>query len=326
MNDYTIKEIYFAGGCFWGTEHYLKLIRGVEETKVGYANGNYPNPTYKEVCYGDTGFAETVKVTYNPKAVSLELLIDLFLKTIDPTSLNRQGGDIGTQYRTGIYYIEEVDKPIIEKKLQVLQQEYEKPIVVEVMPLLNFYEAELYHQDYLEKNRGGYCHIGKDLFEIAKRANQYKETEDYNPFTKPSDEVLKQRLNNMQYSVTQENATEPPYKNEYWDNEDEGIYVDIVTGEPLFLSKDKFDSGCGWPSFAKPIDYNKLDEEIDDSLGMIRTEVRSKRGNSHLGHLFNDGPRELGGQRYCINSASLRFIPKQSMEREGYAHYLYLLN
>jgi peptide methionine sulfoxide reductase msrA/msrB len=326
MNDYTIKEIYFAGGCFWGTEHYLKLIRGVEETKVGYANGNYPNPTYKEVCYGDTGFAETVKVTYNPKAVSLELLIDLFLKTIDPTSLNRQGGDIGTQYRTGIYYIEEVDKPIIEKKLQVLQQEYEKPIVVEVMPLLNFYEAELYHQDYLEKNRGGYCHIGKDLFEIAKRANQYMETEDYNPFTKPSDAVLKQRLNNMQYSVTQENATEPPYKNEYWDNEDEGIYVDIVTGEPLFLSKDKFDSGCGWPSFAKPIDYNKLDEEIDDSFGMIRTEVRSKRGNSHLGHLFNDGPRELGGQRYCINSASLRFIPKQSMEREGYAHYLYLLN
>ncbi len=293
---------------------------------MGYANGNYPSPTYKEVCYGDTGFAETVKVTYNPKAVSLELLIDLFLKTIDPTSLNRQGGDIGAQYRTGIYYIEEVDKPIIEKKLQVLQQEYEKPIVVEVMPLLNFYEAELYHQDYLEKNRGGYCHIGKDLFEIAKRANQYKETEDYNPFTKPSDEVLKQRLNNMQYSVTQENATEPPYKNEYWDNEDEGIYVDIVTGEPLFLSKDKFDSGCGWPSFAKPIDYNKLDEEIDDSLGMIRTEVRSKRGNSHLGHLFNDGPRELGGQRYCINSASLRFIPKQSMEREGYAHYLYLLN
>lgn len=326
MKDNTeMKEIYFAGGCFWGTEHFLKLIRGVEDTQVGYANGNYPNPTYKEVCYGDTGFAETVKVVYNPKAVSLELLIDLFLKTIDPTSLNRQGGDIGTQYRTGIYYVEEKDIPIIEKKIQNLAQEYDKPIVVEVMPLNNFYEAELYHQDYLDKNRGGYCHIGKDLFSLAQKANQYKETSDYNPFVKPDDKVLREKLTPVQYEVTQENATEPPYKNEYWDEDREGIYVDITTGEPLFSSRDKFDSDCGWPSFAKPIDYNKLEEDIDDSFGMIRTEVRSKRGNSHLGHLFNDGPIHLGGMRYCINSASLRFIPKESMEREGYANYLYLL-
>lgn len=321
-----MKEIYFAGGCFWGTEHFLKLIRGVEETQVGYANGNIANPTYKEVCYGDTGFAETVKVTYNPKAVTLELLIDLFLQTIDPTSLNKQGGDIGTQYRTGIYYVDEKDLPVIEKKIEDISKEYDKPIVVEVLPLKNFYDAELYHQDYLDKNRGGYCHIGKDLFDLAKKANQFKETPDYNPFQKPSDEVLRKKLSKIQYEVTQENATEPPYKNEYWDEDREGIYVDITTGEPLFSSKDKFDSDCGWPSFVKPIDYNKIEEEVDDSFGMIRTEVRSKKGDSHLGHLFNDGPKELGGMRYCINSASLRFIPKESMEKEGYANYLHLLD
>ena len=321
-----MKEIYFAGGCFWGTEHFLKLIRGVEETQVGYANGNIANPTYKEVCYGDTGFAETVKVTYNPKAVTLELLIDLFLQTIDPTSLNKQGGDIGTQYRTGIYYVDEKDLPVIEKKIEDISKEYDKPIVVEVLPLKNFYDAELYHQDYLDNNRGGYCHIGKDLFDLAKKANQFKETPDYNPFQKPSDEVLRKKLSKIQYEVTQENATEPPYKNEYWDEDREGIYVDITTGEPLFSSKDKFDSDCGWPSFAKPIDYNKIEEEVDDSFGMIRTEVRSKKGDSHLGHLFNDGPKELGGMRYCINSASLRFIPKESMEKEGYANYLHLLD
>lgn len=319
------KEIYFAGGCFWGTEHFLKLIRGVEETQVGYANGNYPNPTYKEVCTGETGFAETVRVSYNPKAVKVDLLIELFLKTIDPTSLNRQGGDIGTQYRTGIYYVNDEDIPIIEKALEDLAKQYDKPIVVEVMPLKNFYDAEKYHQDYLENNVGGYCHIGPDLFQLARKANQYKETEDYSPFYKPSDEVLKQKLNKMQYAVTQENATEPAYKNEYWDEDEEGIYVDITTGEPLFTSKDKFKSDCGWPSFAKPIDYKKIEEEVDDKFGMIRTEVRSKKGDAHLGHVFNDGPRELGGLRYCINSASLRFIPKNKMETEGYAEYLYLL-
>ena len=319
------KEIYFAGGCFWGTEHFLKLIRGVEETQVGYANGDYPNPTYKEVCSGETGFAETVRVLYNPKAVKVDLLIELFLKTIDPTSLNRQGGDMGTQYRSGIYYVNDEDILIIEKALEELANKYDKPIVVEVLPLENFYDAEKYHQDYLENNSGGYCHIGLDLFQIARKSNQYKETKDYNPFVKPSDEVLRQKLNKMQYAVTQENATEPAFKNEYWDEDQEGIYVDITTGEPLFSSKDKFNSECGWPSFAKPIDYDRTEEEIDDSFGMLRTEVRSKKGDSHLGHIFNDGPKELGGQRYCINSASLRFIPKQKMELEGYAEYLYLL-
>lgn len=327
MNENSeMKEIYFAGGCYWGTEHFLKLIRGVVDTQVGFANGNIENPTYKEVCYGDTGFAETVKVTYNPKAVTLELLIDLFLQTIDPTSLNKQGGDTGTQYRTGIYYVDENDLSHIEKKIEDISKQYDKPVVVEVLPLRNFYEAELSHQDYLDKNRGGYCHIGKDLFDIAREANQYKVTPEYNPFQKPSDKVLKNKLSKIQYEVTQYNATEPSFKNEYWDEDREGIYVDITTGEPLFSSKDKFESDCGWPSFAKPIDYNNVEEEIDDSFGMIRTEVRSKNSNSHLGHVFNDGPRQLGGMRYCINSASLRFIPKEKMEKEGYANYLYLLN
>jgi peptide methionine sulfoxide reductase msrA/msrB len=325
-NENERKEIYFAGGCFWGTEHFIKQIRGVKETQVGYANGNIINPTYEEVCSSETGFAETVKVIYNPNEVKLELLIDLFLKTIDPTSLNRQGGDIGTQYRTGIYYVNKEDVPIVEKIIEDLSKNYDKPIVIEILPLKNFYDAEQYHQDYLEKNKGGYCHIGKDLFDLAKKANQVKYSENGKYYVKPSDEVLREKLNKTQYSVTQEDATEPPYRNEYWDEEREGIYVDITTGEPLFTSKDKFDSECGWPSFSKPISYDKIEEDIDDKLGMIRTEVRSKKGNSHLGHVFNDGPKEKGGLRYCINSASLRFIPKEKMEEEGYENYLYLLS
>lgn len=311
-------EIYLAGGCFWGTEHFLKQIRGVESTEAGYANSHVENPTYKEVCTGNTGAAETVKVVYDPQVVKLALLLDLYFQTIDPTSINRQGGDSGEQYRTGIYYTDKEDLPVIEKAMDDLAKEYAKPIAIEVMPLTNFFNAEEYHQDYLDKNAGGYCHINPKLFEMARKANARP------AYAKPDDATLKATLSDMQYAVTQKNATEPAFRNSYWDERREGIYVDITTGEPLFVSTDKFDSGCGWPSFSKPIDKQLIVENLDTSHGMTRTEVRSQTGDAHLGHVFTDGPADKGGLRYCINSASLRFIPKENMEKEGYGDYLSL--
>lgn len=313
--------IYFAGGCFWGTEHFFKQVRGVSETEVGYANGNLQNPSYTQVSTGKTGFAETVKVSYDPEIIRLELLIDLFLKTIDPTSLNKQGNDIGTQYRTGIYYTDVTDLPIIKEKLVALASQYSNQIVVEVEPLQNYYDAETYHQKYLDKNPGGYCHIGPDLFELARKANPEIEKK----YKKADKESLKRDLTALQYNVTQNNATERAFDNEYNDEFREGIYVDITTGEPLFVSTDKFESGCGWPSFSKPIGEGLVQELSDHSYGMNRTEVRSKTGDAHLGHLFDDGPKDKGGLRYCINSASLRFVPKEKMKVEGYEKYLPLL-
>ena len=203
------SEIYFAGGCFWGTEHFLKQIRGVKSTQTGYANGNIANPTYQQVCTGKTNFAETVKVDYNPQEVSLKLLIDLFFKTIDPTSLNRQGNDRGTQYRTGIYYTDEADLPAIRSAIGELAKEYSKPIIVEVKPLSNFYKAEEYHQDYLDKNPGGYCHINPALFELAKKANAQGAETPQASYKKPDDATLRNKLTAEQYAVTQKNATEP---------------------------------------------------------------------------------------------------------------------
>ena len=313
-------NLYFAGGCFWGTEHFFKQIRGVISTEVGYANGTLQHaPSHEEVCSGNTGFAETVKIVYNPQVVDLKLLLELYFKTIDPTSLNKQGNDVGDQYRTGIYYTDAGVKTTIDEAIAALAKNYKKPIVVEVSPLKNFYQAEEYHQDYLDKNPRGYCHIPTKLFEVARKANP-----EPIKFKKPTEAELRSRLTKEQYAVTQQNATETPFANEYWDEQREGIYVDITTGEPLFSSLDKFQSGCGWPSFAKPIDKKLIEEKEDKSYHMTRTEVRSKLGNAHLGHVFDDGPKQLGGLRYCINSASLRFIPKEDMQKEGYGEYLVL--
>ncbi len=321
------KEIYFAGGCFWGTEHFFKQVRGVLETEVGYANGKTKNPTYKDICTDKTGFAETVKLVYNPSIISLDRLLALFYKTIDPTSLNKQGNDIGSQYRTGVYFQDQADEPIIQASLVRLAKAYTKPLLIECEPIKSFYSAEDYHQDYLDKNPSGYCHISLDLFKYAKEANAETEHQlaEAEPIVKLSDEELKQKLTPVQYAVTQKNATERPFDNEYWDEKRAGIYVDITTGEALFVSTDKFDSGCGWPSFSKPIDNKLLLELEDTSHNMKRIEIRSKRGDAHLGHVFNDGPKEKGGLRYCINSASLRFIPKEKMKAEGYGKYLILL-
>ncbi|WP_177763015.1 peptide-methionine (R)-S-oxide reductase MsrB [Flavobacterium sp. I3-2] len=324
MNTENKKEIYFAGGCFWGTEYFFQQIRGVLETEVGYANGKTKNPTYEDVLTHTTGFAEAVKVVYDPNQVDLNLLIDLYFDTIDPTSINKQGNDVGDQYRTGIYTIDDETAAIVKERVSKLAFEYDKPLAIETIPLQNFYTAETYHQDYLEKNPNGYCHIPTKLFEMARKANP--KTEAQTTYKKQDKATLKESLSPIQYQVTQENGTERAFQNEYYNEFREGIYVDITTGEPLFISTDKFESGCGWPSFSKPIDNSLIDEKTDKTYGMIRTEVRSKTGDAHLGHVFEDGPKDKGGLRYCINSASLKFIPKEEMKTKGYEAYLKLLD
>jgi len=316
-----IKEIYLAGGCFWGTEKYIEDIQGVRETEVGYANGNTENPTYEEVCNKNTGHAEAVKVLYDDTKIGLSFILNLYYDVINPVTINRQGGDVGSQYRTGIYYVNPEDESVIQDSILELQKKYKEKIAIEVKPLSNYYKAEQYHQKYLDKNPNGYCHIGKDKFEKSKVAVDYSKK-----YTEKSKEELENSLTEMQYNVTQNSATEPAFQNEYFDVFKEGIYVDITTGEPLFVSNDKFESGCGWPSFSKPISGSSIVELIDKSHGRIRTEVRNKVGDAHLGHVFNDGPIEMGGLRYCINSASLKFVSKETMEKEGYGYLLSLLN
>ena len=313
--------LYFAGGCFWGTEHFFKQIGGVISTEAGYANGNIKDPTYEDVTSGNTGFVETVKVTFDPLLVKPELLIDLYLKTINPLSLNQQGNDIGTQYRTGIYYSFPNYQSIVQDKLIDLGKIYKGEILVENKTIQNFYSAESYHQDYLEKNPNGYCHITPDMFEMARNANPLPNK----PYVKKEQKILQKELTPLQYEVTQNGLTEKPFDNEYDQEFREGIYVDITTGEPLFVSVDKYDAGCGWPSFSKPIDKNLIKEIEDRSNGMHRIEIKSKTGDAHLGHVFDDGPKAKGGLRYCVNSAALKFIPKDEMKKKGYEKYLPLL-
>lgn len=315
----NLHKIWLAGGCFWGTQAYFARIFGVAKTSVGYANGKTENPTYHDI--HSTGHAETVEISYDPTKISLKELLQYYFQIIDPTIQDRQGNDIGTQYRTGIYYQDEADKSVIQAVTSEEQKKYNMKVLTEIKPLSHYYLAEDYHQDYLDKNPNGYCHI--DFSSLPKYAPNKIETTSYQ---KPKQEILRKSLSELQYKVTQENATEKPFENEYWNNQVKGIYVDIVSGEPLFVSSEQFDSGCGWPSFSHPIDNNSIIEREDNSNFRERIEVRSKDADSHLGHVFTDGPQENGGLRYCINSASLRFIPLDEMQAKGYGDYISLIN
>lgn len=324
-NILTTQEIYLAGGCFWGLEAYFEKLPGILHAEVGYANGSTEKPSYQDVI-NQSGHAETVYIKYDPTVISTTNIIKAFFKVVNPTSLNKQGNDIGIQYRSGIYYTNEYQKEIALTYIHELQKNYDKSIVTEVLPLDNYYKAEEYHQNYLQKNPHGYCHIDLNdantfIEESSLNKSILKNIIDKN-YQKPSDDVLKKSLTRLQYEVTQFAATEQSFTNEYVDLFDDGIYVDIVSGEPLFSSIDKYHSGCGWPSFTKPIIPEIITEHEDPSLGLIRTEVRSKYANSHLGHVFDDGPKEKGGLRYCINSASIRFVPLERMELEGYDYLL----
>lgn len=314
-----LREIWLAGGCFWGVEAYFARVYGVADAVSGYANGKTEQPSYEDVIRG-SGHAETVRVSYDPARVSLEKLLTLYFKIIDPTALNRQGNDRGVQYRTGIYYRDAADRAVAETVMKAERARWSAPIVTELLPLRQFAVAEDYHQDYLEKNPNGYCHT--DFSSLTNTTLPPSRVEvDPSRYRKPDDATLRKTLTPAQYAVTQEEDTERAFSNEYWDNYVPGLYVDVVTGEPLFTSIDKYDSACGWPSFTRAIVPEVVRYRTDTRYGMVRTEVRSRVGDSHLGHVFDDGPKDRGGKRYCINSAAIRFVPVEKLAAEGYADY-----
>lgn len=317
----------FAGGCFWCTESTLSKIPGVISVTSGYTGGHTENPNYEEVSEGDTGHYEAIEIEFDPKQISYETLLDKFLKEIDPTDARGQFADRGSQYKAAIFYHSAEQKTIALKTLKELEDSklFPKPITVEVLAAAKFYPAEEYHQDYHKKNPLHYSQYrkgsGREDFIQKNWGKLLNEVGFDKTETKTiNKDDLKKKLTALQYQVTQECGTERPFDNEYWNNKDEGIYVDIVTGEALFSSKDKYDSGSGWPSFTKPINETLITSKKDTSHGMIRIEVKSKNGDSHLGHVFDDGPGPTG-QRYCINSAALKFIPVAKLEEEGYGKY-----
>lgn len=308
------RSAIFAGGCFWCMVKPFSIYSGIMNIVSGYIGGSLENPTYKDVCSGNTGHYEAIKIDYNDEIIDYSFLLDVFWKQVDPFDDGGQFADRGEQYKTAIFYCDDEQRRLAEDSIIELEKEHNHRVATKILKADTFYAAEEYHQDYHIKNSNHY-----NIY--------YKQSGRYN-FVKGQDrrnfdrECLKERLTNLEFEVTQNDMTEIPFENKYFDNFDKGIYVDIVDGTPLFSSKDKLNCNCGWPSFSKPIDERHIHSRTDYSFGMIRTEVRSLKANSHLGHLYEDGADDMGGVRYYINSAALKFIPYEEMEENGYCKYM----